>query len=440
MRKKKVLIISYYWPPAGGISVLRSLKIAKYLSDYNWEPVVYTLANPNYPMTDDSNFRHIPKDLVVLRKSGMDFLNLYKNMTGRKKKDPLFDVLNTHDKKPTLLHHLAVWIRSNFFIPDARYLWINPSVKFLLDYLKSNAVDAIFSDGPPHTNTRIACLISQKTGIPWLADFQDPWTQVDYYQLLYLTKWADKIHRKQEEEAFRQASKITIVSKTWKKDLESIGAKNVSVIPWGYDDDDFTDITYQSTHTFMICHIGLLGKDRLPETFIKAVAELCRENDLFRSHLDLRFIGAVDFSLKEIVKKENIAEHISFIEQISRADVLKLTASSQIQLLLLNKATNALGRVPGKLFEYLRAKRMIICLGPSGSDVEQIIDDTQSGISIEYEDLPAIKFHLLKAFDQYIKNGSTYIDQVNLEKYSIKKLTGEIAGFLNEITDKNAKK
>ncbi len=432
--RKKVLIISYYWPPAGGISVLRSLKIAKYLREFGWEPIIYTLNNPQYPITDESNTVHIPKNLTVLRKSGIDFFKFYKKISGRKKNDPLFNVLNTHDKSPSILHHMAVWIRSNFFIPDARFLWIKPSVRFLLEYIEKNPIDAIFSDGPPHTNTRIACLLSKETGIPWLADFQDPWTQVDYYKLLYLTKWADNIHHRQEQEVFKYASKITIVSTTWKKDIETIGAKNVSLIPWGYDDDDFININYQSTNSFMICHIGLLGKDRLPETFIKALGELCKENDEFKKLLDLRFIGSVDFSLKNISAQEGLTENTSFIEQINRTEALELTSCAQIQLLLLNKASNAKGRVPGKLFEYLRANRSILCLGPIDSDVAKIITETASGNTLDYDDIKSIKKYLLQLFNQYLETGNITINQKNLENYSIKKLTGEIAGFLNTIT------
>ena len=97
--KKKVLIISYYWPPAGGISVLRSLKIAKYLTAFDWEPIIY------------------------------------KKLTGRKKEDTLANVLNANDTKKGLFHQLSVWIRANFFIPDARAIWVNPSVKYLTNYL-----------------------------------------------------------------------------------------------------------------------------------------------------------------------------------------------------------------------------------------------------------------------------------------------------------------
>lgn len=274
--KKRVLIITYYWPPAGGISVLRSLKIAKYLRQFGWEPIIHTLENPDYPILDDSNNKHIPEGIEILKTPAFEPFTLFKKLTGRSKKDPLVNVLNTHDNKPGLLHNLSVWLRANYFIPDARSLWIKPSVKNILNYIDSNPVDAIFTDGPPHTNTRIATIIKQKTGIPWLMDFQDPWTQVDYYKLFPIGKKADVLHKKMEQEAFEEASLTTIVSPTWKQDLESIGARNVHVIPWGFDPEDYEGLSIQSKDSdkIVISHVGHLGSDRYLGGLIKALSEL----------------------------------------------------------------------------------------------------------------------------------------------------------------------
>jgi hypothetical protein len=155
-QKKRVLFITYYWPPAGGIGVLRCLKIVKYIRDFGWEPVVYTAKDAQYSVIDQSNDSHVPPGIEILKHPIIEPFNFYKMITGRKKDAPLLNVLNANEGKTGLMHDFSVWVRSNFFIPDARSLWINPSVKFLLKYLKENPVDAIFTDGPPHTNTMIA--------------------------------------------------------------------------------------------------------------------------------------------------------------------------------------------------------------------------------------------------------------------------------------------
>ncbi|MFL5729583.1 MAG: glycosyltransferase [Cytophagaceae bacterium] len=432
---KRVLFITYYWPPAGGIGVLRCLKIVKYIREFGWEPVVYTAKDAQYSVLDETNNKHIPENLEVLKHPIIEPFNFYKMITGRKKDAPLLNVLNANEGKTGLMHDLSVWVRSNFFIPDARSLWINPSVKFLLKYLKDHPVDAIFTDGPPHTNTMIASIIKEKTGIPWLADFQDPWTQVDYYQLLKLTRWADRKHRRLEQQAFKNADKMTIVSPTWKKDLESIGARNVSVIPWGYDDADFTDEPVPLSSRFLISHLGLMGSDRNPDLLFKAIAQLAEENENFRKNIELRLIGSVDRSIREAIEKYKVGAYVKVESQISRKDSLALMRQSQVLLLLLNKADNAQGRIPGKLFEYMRSRRPILSFGPQGCDVENILTETRAGMNIQYENYEQI-FSALKELFVKFERQELEDNKTSLEAYSIRNLTGQIAGFLDQIRKK----
>ncbi|MGB3589647.1 MAG: hypothetical protein WBA23_24080, partial [Tunicatimonas sp.] len=296
---KRVLIISYYWPPAGGISVHRSLKFAKYLPQFGWEPIIYTAKNAQYPYLDQSNFKDIHENTTVVKHPIIEPFGLFKLISGRKKDESLNNIVHVRDRKHRWIDDVGIWVRGNFFIPDARSLWVRPSVKFLTKYVQENPVDAIFSDGPPHTNTRIATLLHQKTGIPFLADFQDPWTQVDYYPLMKLTSWADQKHQKMEQEAFQAASKITIASPRWKKDLESLGAENVDVLYWGYDEDDFKKLDYTLDSHFSITHAGLIGFDRLPKVFFQALAELCDELKDFAKYLRIQLVGQIDYSVVE---------------------------------------------------------------------------------------------------------------------------------------------
>ena len=431
--KKKVLVITYYWPPAGGISVLRSLKIVKYLRDFGWEPIVFTHKTPQYPLIDHSNFKDIPDNITVLKKGSIEPFELFKKITKRRKDDPLQNILYIGDKKQNWLEKIAIWLRGNFFIPDARALWIKPSVRYLTKYLKENPVDAIFSDGPPHTNTLIACRVSQITNTPWLADFQDPWTQVDYYKDFLISKWADKRHKKLEQECFRQSDKITIVTETWKRDLESIGAKSVSVIPWGYDDEDYVGIKRNLSEKFVISHTGILGIDRISEAFYKALSDLCYEIPGFRDNLQVRLIGSVDYHLKEIVSLYGLNDSVEIIKHIPRRQALEEIFNSQVLFLLINKSHNASGRMPAKLFEYLKAARPILCLGDAASDCSKIISATNSGVTHSYDDYHGLKRTLRDYYTKFLQ-GELKIDQKNIGDYSIKKLTGVIAGYLEEIS------
>lgn len=430
-----MLIITYYWPPSGGIGVLRCLKFAKYLRDFGWEPVIFTAKGAHYPSIDHSNDKDIPENLEIIKVPIWEPYSLYKLFTRQKKDANVMQVLQVKRKGLGLAHRISVWIRSNFFIPDARAFWIGPSVRYLLKYLKSNPVDALLTDGPPHTNTRIATLVKKHTGIPWLADFQDPWTQVDYYQLLSLTTWANQKHKRLEQEAFKLADIITIASPTWKKDLESIGAKNVNVIVWGYDHEDFPQPPPPIEKKFIITHLGTLGYDRNPDALFQVVKEKMKESDSFSKDLEIRLIGEVDYSVKESIDKYGLGKWVKLIQSIPREEALNFTRISPVLLLLLNRQLNAKGRIPGKIFEYLAAERPIIALGPPDSDVSNILNEAISKKCIDYEDKSSLKLEVDSLYAAYQKNNLRVDKKGDIFKYSNKSLTGKVANYLEQITD-----
>lgn len=435
MLKKKVLIITYYWPPSGAIGVHRCLKFAKYLKKMGWEPIIYTAKNAQYPYLDNSNFKHIPDDITVLKGKIIEPFNLFKIISGRKKDAVLTNPVQVRDKKQKFIDKLSIWIRGNFFIPDARSLWISPSVKYLTKYLKENPVDAIISNGPPHTNTVIAYKLSEKLNIPWLADYQDPWTQIDYHNEFMLTKFAQRKHEKMEQKAFKIAKKTTIASPSWKKDLESIGAKNVDVIFWGYDEDDFKGFKANKKGDFVISHAGLFGHDRNPVKLFKALKDIKEENELFAKKFKLKLAGPIDYSVKQAIEDANLIENTTFLGSIPRNDALQLTLDSSLLLLPLNKADNAMGRIPGKLFEQMRTYNPILCFGPKGSDVENIITETKTGESFLYSDYEGIKNYIEIVFNDFL-NGNPKKDKPNILDYSVEKQVSKLSFFLDEIINK----
>jgi glycosyltransferase involved in cell wall biosynthesis len=430
--RKKVLIITYYWPPSGGVTVQRCLKFTKFLRDFGWEPIVYAPENAQYIYFDETNFKDVPKDIKILKHPIIEPFNLFKKLSGRKKDDGTNPVY-ARGKKVKFIDGLAIWIRGNFFIPDARCLWIKPSVRFLSDYLKNHKVDAILTDGPPHTNTVIGCKLSKKFNIPWLADFQDPWTQVDYYKMIKLTAWADRKHRKMEQEVFRTAKKITIASPTWARDLESIGAKNVDTILWGFDDDDFPKEKPAAYNEFTISHAGLLGYDRNPDVFLRVLGDLKKADPEFGKNLKLRFAGVVDFTVKERIASYGLSENFIELGNIPRPQALDLTLKAHVLLLPLNIADNAKGRIPGKLFECMRSGNRILCLGPKGSDVENILNKSNTGDSYEYNDYSGIKKFILDYYNRF-KNGELTHLINDISEYSVKNQTSKIAKYLDDIT------
>ena len=432
--RKRVLIVTYYWPPGGGITVLRCLKFAKYLRRTGWEPVIFTAANAHYPVLDHSNERDVPENLEVLYPPIWEPYGLYKKFTGKPADENVNNVFYTEGEAGGWKHRLAVWVRSNFFIPDARATWIRGSVRHLLSYLGEKPVDALLSSGPPHTNTRIATLIKKATGLPWLADYQDPWTQVDYYQLLSLTKRSRRKHERMEQEAFALADKTVIVSPSWKRDLEQIGARNVGVITGGYDPDDFEPLDREPHHKFTLLHPGILGFDRNPDGLLRALAELKERQATFGTDLELRLFGQVHPAVLERIEHYGLTEQTRIGGFIPRGEALREMVNSHVLLLLLNQQDNAQGRIPGKLFEYLAARRPIVALGPTDSDVAGILETTETGVIYDYSEGPAaLTEQLARLYANYRAGTDVPVGNSNVEAYSLPHLTKQLGKFLDEI-------
>jgi len=218
---KKALIITYYWPPGGGAGVQRWLKFVKYLREFGWEPVIYTPENGEMPVIDSSLEKDVPDGVTVIRRPIWEPYSLYKKFVGAGKDEKINTGFLTEKKRPGLAEKLSVWMRGNLFIPDARKYWIKPSVKFLRSYLKKNPVDVIISTGPPHSMHMIALPLSRELNVPWVADFRDPWTNIDYYKDLKLTKSADRKHHQMEKEVVTGATGIVVVGQRMKEEFES---------------------------------------------------------------------------------------------------------------------------------------------------------------------------------------------------------------------------
>ena len=220
---KKVLIITYYWPPSGGAGVQRWLKFVKYMRQFGWEPVVYTAENPEIPVVDTSLEKEIPEGITVLKIPIWEPYSIYKKFIGRKKEDKINASFLSETKKAGLTEKISVWIRGNFFIPDARRFWIKPSIKFLETYLSENKIDYVISSGPPHSMHLIALGLKRKFPLlKWLADFRDPWTNIDFYEKLMLTPMADKKHHRLELSVIKSADCVLSIGSSMSEEFKEM--------------------------------------------------------------------------------------------------------------------------------------------------------------------------------------------------------------------------
>ncbi len=434
MPTKKVLIITYYWPPTGGAGVQRWLKFAKYFDQLGWEPIIYTPSNPDFPTNDETLLKDVPENITILKTPINEPYNFYRKIMGKKKTETVNQGFLSEGKENKFLQALMIWVRGNFFIPDARKFWIKPSIKYLSTYIEKNKIDSIISTGPPHSMHLIALGLKLKHNIPWIADFRDPWTQIDFYSQLRLTYFADKKHKRLEKKVLVNATKVVTVSKSWAKDLELLGGREVNVITNGFDADDFkSDKDTIPLAGFLLHHIGALNKDRNPHTLWKVLGDLCKQNDEFKANLKLKFTGKTDAAVFESLKQNGVFENSEKTGYLPHSQVINLLLRSPILLLPLNDTPNVSGIVPGKLFEYLAAKRPIFAIGDIAGDTASIINETASGTMVGFTDYEGTKAYVWWMYQKYKTNQLT-INSASIDKYSRKNCALSYIALLSEIT------
>jgi hypothetical protein len=431
---KRVLIITYYWPPSGGAGVQRWLKFVKYLRNYGWDPVVYTVENPEAPALDYSLEKDVPSGLEVIRRPIWEPYSFYRKFVGLKKHEKISAGFLSESKQTGFTQKISVWLRGNLFIPDARKFWIKPSIRYLTNYLRNNTVDAIVSTGPPHTTHLIALGIKKRLGIPWLADFRDPWTSIDFYNQLMLTTTADRRHRILEQKVLKAADRIVTVSWNWAKDFDALGAPHTKVITNGFDPEDFPEVNNKKPDSFLLTHIGSLNKDRNPEFLWKILGEKVKGDENFRDKLRIRFIGKTDFSVFESLERHGLSLCSEKIDYVPHDEALSLSADSSVLLLLINDTPNSLGIIPGKVFEYLATRRPILCIGPRNGDSARIVSETNSGYAVNFGDEAVLNTALQELFSSYSENRVKQ-NESSIDQFSRKALTGDIAQLLDEISN-----
>lgn len=431
---KKVLIITYYWPPTGGGGVQRWLKFVKYFRKFGIEPIIFTPENPEQPSVDESLIEEIPDNIEVIKNTIWEPYKFYKKFTGRKKSDKIQTAFLSEKKsKSSLLENISIWIRGNLFIPDARKFWIKPSVKLLQQYLSNNTVDAIISTGPPHSAHMIAYELKKKTSIPWLADFRDPWTNIDYYKDLKLGKRADQKHHKLEKLILENADAISVISPGMNREFQGIVDRDFHIIPNGYDEEDLEiKRETQNNNSFILSHIGSLTKTRTPECLFQVLGEMVNEDPEFARKLKIRNIGKLDITALESVKKCGLENHLEIIDYLPHNKVIKEQVSATMLLLLVNNTPNAKLILTGKIFEYLASERPIICIAPPDGDAASIINETNSGKVFDFKDSKNLKEYLKKSFIQFNEGKLNYKSK-DIEKYSRLNLTEKMSELIKGI-------
>ncbi|WP_289062565.1 glycosyl transferase family 1 [uncultured Zobellia sp.] len=422
---KKVLIITYYWPPAGGPGVQRWLKFVKYLRDFNVEPIVYIPENPHYPIEDATLIAEVPKDITIYSQPLFEPYGLAKVLSSKKTKRISSGIIQT--KNQSFFEKAMLWVRGNFFIPDARKYWIKPSVKYLSDIISKEGIETIITTGPPHSVHLIGRQLKKDKGLTWLADFRDPWTSIGYHKELKLTKSSEKKHKELEYAALNEADRILVTSATTKLEFEQITKQPISVITNGYDSDYENDADLD--HNFTISHIGSLLTGRNPKNLWKVLSQIAAENAVFRGDLQLEFMGVVSQDVMDSMYRYELGPYIKMRGYGSHAEAQRRQQRSQLLLMIEIDSEETKGIIPGKLFEYMVVKRPILAVGPKNWEAGKIIEQTVAGKVFDYDAEAELKKTILDWYNDF-KKGTITSESIHIEKYSRKALTQELSKLL----------
>ncbi|WP_340154160.1 glycosyltransferase family 4 protein [uncultured Winogradskyella sp.] len=424
----KVLIITYYWPPAGGPGVQRWLKFVKYLPEFGIEPIVYCPKNPNYPILDESLVNEIPENITILKQLISEPYGLASIFSkGSSKKISSGVIPKT--KKQSLIEKAMLYVRGNYFIPDARKNWVKPSVEFLSNYIKEHQIETIITTGPPHSLHLIGLQLKARLGIKWFADFRDPWTTIGYHKDLKLTESSKAKHLDLEHKVLNTADQIIVTSNHTKNEFETKTKQPITVITNGYDahkvkvegkDDKFT-----------LSHIGSLLSERNPVVLWETLSDLIKENKSFSELFKLLLIGVVSDDVIHSIYKYGLKNHVNVVGYVSHDEALKFQMKSQLLLLIEIDSEDTKAIIAGKVFEYLISETPILAIGPKDADVEKIITSTNTGTYFNYNQKEELKSQLLTYFEAF-QNKTLKVNAIGLQPYSRKALTEKLSKIIKD--------
>lgn len=435
----KVLIITYYWPPSGGVGVQRWLKMAKYLPEYGWEPVIFTPENPQFNIKDESLVKEVRSDTDVLRFPIWEPFGIFNKLSGNKKNIRQGLALEKSDR--SLTDRAAVWVRGNVFVPDPRRFWAGPAARFLADFLAQNGISTIITTGPPHSMHLIGLKLKKKNpALKWVADLRDPWSEWDMLDKLQTGALARKMHRNYEKKVLERADIVLTVTEGMGKDLVRLGGgKRVRVITNGYDPEYEYPISGEKGNgKFRVCHLGLLNELRDPRAVFQAMKDLCREDEAFNASLELELGGIVSQSIKErLMNDEVLRDKIIWHDYLPRTEVVKKYREAEVLLLLQNRTEKSRHILPAKLFEYLPVGKPVLLSGLQPSDAATLLKETKAGITVDYQDEAGSREALIKLFREWQAGKPQGKPSEKVEAYRRDYLAGKLGDLLTELNQEN---
>ena len=438
---KRVLVITYYWPPSGGSGVQRWVKFAKYLPAEGWLPVIYTPENPEYTAIDHTLESEIPHSVEIVRRPILEPYGIYRKLMGKGASTDMKtltagaskgEVTEISSGRKTFKQRLSLWIRGNLFVPDPRVGWVRPSVRFLKEYLKEHPVDVIVTTGPPHSMHLIGQRLHKDLGIPWIPDFRDPWSRMYYLKHLPMTRCTWRRLRAMEQAVLDDCSTVLAVTPLVQEEFQAQTSTPVAMITNGYDGGDFEQAVEPDGH-FNIVHTGLFAADGNPLTFWKVLGVKAWAEPDFKEALRLRLVGKVDREVYEAIEEAGLKDNVVDLGYKDHLTAVREQLAATMLVLPLRNDPEYRPILPGKLFEYLASRRPVLGIGQEDGAMARVLAETGAGVTAGWDNMDAMRSFVDKAWEQF-KAGNVPPVAGDITRFSRRSLTHELADLLEQVS------
>lgn len=428
---KKVLILTYYWPPGSGPGVQRWLKFCKYLPEFGWEPTVITVRDGSYPYTDSTLERDVPKGMKVIKTDTFEPFALYNLLRGKKGKSVEVGLGSIKDKQ-SLLSRIANYVRANYFIPDARLGWNKYAFGAAIKTIREERPAAIITTGPPHSTHLIGERLSRDFNIPWIADFRDPWTSIYYNALLNRTDSSKAKDQAFENQVVTKATSLLVTTPGMVSEFQD-RAKSIFCVPNGFDAEDFDNHTnVKSDEIIRLSYVGNLKSNQNNEQLWRAIAKL-KANEEFKSRFRLCLTGNVHADIKKSIANASIEDLVQYHPFVKHKEAISLMLDSDALLLPIPKSPGNKLILTGKIFEYLATQRPILSIGPKDGNASDILNEVGHKPMLAYDDFEGIKDFLSEMFKaSSSRNQLMVVGNDGFQQFSRLGLTKTLADVLNK--------
>ncbi len=431
---KKVLIITYYWPPGSGPGVQRFLKFSKYLREFGWEPIILTVENGSYPSIDTSLLKDILEGLKVFKTKSYEPFHWYNILKGKKGKSTGVGMVGMHNQ--SWFQKMALHIRANYFIPDARKGWKKYALKKAKVIIQEEHVDAIITTGPPHSAHLIGLDLKKQMNLPWLADMRDPWTTVFYNEFFPRTEATKRKDKLLEDLVLQSADGVAVVSNGLKQEFSDRN-NNISIIYNGFDETDLPLSIPQRNKRFTISYVGNFKPNQNVEVLWQVLSEIKKEEIDFSTDLELFLTGNVDTSVTQSILLHSLQDNLILSPFVAHQEAVHRMMSADMLLFVIPKSERNKLIITGKLFEYLATGNSILGIGPVDGDASALLQDANRKPLSDYLDKNSMKSKVLAAYHNWKNEDSNRVEVGDIKRFSRKGLTEQLANKLNNLLDEN---